>query len=92
MTMPSKHDAEIAALAQKLKQAKARREAAEKRELAKATRGMRSIDARRKIILGGWLLANHPELVRNAIQSLEREHDVEAFAGWTPPERSRVAA
>jgi len=45
----------------------------------------RRADGHRKAILGGWLIANHPELVTKIVSSLKREQDVAAFSGWTLP-------
>lgn len=45
----------------------------------------RRLDARRKSILGGWLIAHRPELVSEIVsRHLPRDQDREAFRGWTP--------
>lgn len=44
----------------------------------------RRLAARRKVILGGWLLANRPELVQEIVLSLRRDCDRAVFVDWQP--------
>jgi hypothetical protein len=40
------------------------------------------LEYRRKIIVGGWILKNAPEIVSQILPYLEREQDKVAFQNW----------
>ncbi|MDR3054190.1 MAG: hypothetical protein LBU53_02135 [Zoogloeaceae bacterium] len=40
------------------------------------------LEHRRKIIIGGWILKNAPEIVTQILPVLEREQDKIAFQNW----------
>lgn len=43
----------------------------------------RRLDARRKAIIGGWLMANKPELVSQIVMAFKRDQDTAVFQGWS---------
>jgi hypothetical protein len=49
---------------------------------AERSKEQRQLDARRKVILGAWLIAHKPELVSKAVEGLKRDQDRAAFEGW----------
>lgn len=52
----------------------------------------RKVDAKRKIILGAWLIENYPDTVFKAVAGLKRAQDKALFEGWTPPPKKTPAA
>lgn len=73
---------------EKLREAEDRMRSAENRLRALKQAAKRE-DARlankRKIIVGGWLMANRPDLVQQVVKLLKRDQDRAAFVGWQPP-------
>ena len=71
----------------KASQAKARLQALE----ARLSDASRKLDTRRKIILGGLLLdaaskdERYAKVVVALMGRIDRDHDRQAFEGWTPP-------
>lgn len=76
---------------EKARQAEAKAKERARRAAAEIAKKDRTMDARRKIILGAALLeaaARHEStarFVRGVIDRLERPHDKAAFDGWTVP-------
>lgn len=71
----------------KASQAKASLQALE----ARLSEASRKLDTRRKIILGGLLIdaagkdERYAKVVASLMGRIDRDHDRQAFEGWTPP-------
>ena len=71
----------------KASQAKAQLQALE----ARLSEASRKLDTRRKIILGGLLIdaaskdERYAKVIAALMARIERDHDRQAFDGWTPP-------
>lgn len=62
------------------------------RALQAAVAGVeRKRDAKRKIILGAWLMEHHPDACLKAVAALTRESDKAAFEGWSPKRTKKPA-
>lgn len=70
----------IAELDKKLEQLKARKA----QLLARESTTQRRLRTRQAIILGGWLLANRPEIVEEVKAHLVRPQDLSAFGKVVP--------
>lgn len=70
----------IEELDRKLEQLKARKA----QLLARESSTQRRLRTRQAIILGGWLLANRPEIVEEVKAQLVRPQDLSAFAKKVP--------
>ena len=85
MALPTTDQIEKARL--KASQAKARLQALE----ARLSEASRKLDTRRKIILGGLLMdaagkdEHYAKVVTALMGRIDRDHDRQAFEGWTPP-------
>ena len=85
MPIPTLQQIEKARLA--VQQAKARLQAIENRQ----SEASRKLDTRRKIILGGLLMdaagkdERYAKTVTALMGRIDRDHDRQAFEGWTPP-------
>ena len=85
MPLPTLDQVEKARL--KASQAKARLQALE----ARLNEAGRKLDTRRKIILGGLLMdaaskdERYAKVVTALMGRIDRNHDRQAFEGWTPP-------
>lgn len=85
MPLPTLDQVEKARL--KASQAKARLQALE----ARLNEAGRKLDTRRKIILGGLLIdaagkdERFAKVVTALMSRIDRDHDRQAFEGWTPP-------
>lgn len=85
MALPTSEQIEKARL--KASQAKIRLQALE----ARLSDASRKLDTRRKIILGGLLIdaaskdERYAKVVSALLGRIDRDHDRQAFEGWTPP-------
>ena len=85
MPLPTSDQIEKARI--KASQAKARLQALE----ARLSDASRKLDTRRKIILGGLLMdaagkdERYAKVVTALMGRIDRDHDRQAFDGWTPP-------
>ena len=85
MPLPTSDQIEKARL--KASQARARLQALE----ARLNEASRKLDTRRKIILGGLLIdaagkdERYAKVVAALMGRIDRDHDRQAFEGWTPP-------
>ena len=85
--MPLPFSDQIEKARAKASQAKARLQALE----ARLSEASRKLDTRRKIILGGLLIdaaskdERYAKVIAALMARIERDHDRQAFDGWTPP-------
>lgn len=92
MSLPTLSRIEKARL--KASQAKARLQALE----ARLNEASRNLDTRRKIILGGLLIdaagkdERYAKVVTALMSRIDRDHNRQAFEGWTPPAPAAPAA
>lgn len=76
---------------EKARQAEAKARERAKRAAAEIAKKDRTLDARRKILLGAALLESATKsegsarFIQSVIDRLERPHDRAAFEGWTVP-------